>query len=66
MTDPVKRTARGWRKGESHPNADLTDREIELMRRLHEQDKMTVTELAEKFEKSKGYVSMVLRYLLRV
>ena len=42
----------GLRIGEDHPNAKLTDAEVERIRSLHE-DGMSYDTLAEKFEVSK-------------
>lgn len=51
----------GLRIGEDHPNAKLTDYEVELMRRLHEQG-MSYKTLAKKFGVSKGAVAKICRY----
>ena len=64
MNIPVKRGENGYRIGDSHHNARLTDHEIELMRQLRG-DGMKVRELARKFNVTKGYVSKVLRYMTR-
>ncbi len=53
--------ARGLRVGEDHPNSRLTDAEVELMRRLHD-DGMSYTALAEKFEVSRHCVGRICRY----
>ena len=45
----------GRRIGETHPRAVLTDHEVDLVLDLHE-DGMTLTEIAAKFEVSKGCV----------
>ncbi len=50
--------------GQMHWRAKLTDREVELMRQLHE-DGMRVTEIAVKFDISKSHVSRITRYLSR-
>ena len=65
MTKPAKRNSNGYRIGDSHHNARLTDHEIELMRQLRAEG-MKVRELARKFGVSKGYVSKVVAYLIRV
>lgn len=64
MTRPAKRNENGYRIGDSHHNARLTDHEIELMRQLRAEG-MKVRELARKFGVSKGYVSKVVAYLIR-
>ena len=45
----------GKRVGESHPGAKLTDRDIDLIRQLHDEG-LGYTEIAVKFEISKGSV----------
>lgn len=51
----------GLRVGEDHPHSRLTDTEVELMRRLHE-DGMTYPQLSEKFEVSVHCVGRICRY----
>ena len=51
----------GQRIGEDHPNAILTDAEIETVRQLHEEGMDYVT-LAEKFGISKWSVGRICRY----
>jgi Mor family transcriptional regulator len=64
MKPSVKRGANGYRIGDSHHNARLTDHEVELIRQLRG-DGMKVSDLAHKFSVSKGYISKVLRHALR-
>lgn len=52
----------GLRIGEDHPNAKLTDGEVELIRQMHEDDGLSYEALAEKFEVSKGAVAKICRY----
>ena len=52
----------GLRIGEDHPNAKLTDAEVERIRSLHEDDGLSYSTLAEKFEISKGAVAKICRY----
>lgn len=52
----------GLRIGEDHPNAKLTDAEVELIRSLHEDDGMTYETLAEKFEVSRWAIGRICRY----
>ncbi len=54
----------GYRIGEDHPNAKLTDAEVELVRQLHGGG-MIYADLAEKFEVSKWSISRICRYELR-
>ena len=51
----------GLRIGEDHPNAKLTDAEVERIRSLHE-DGMIYEVLAEKFEVSKWAIGRICRY----
>ena len=51
----------GLRIGQDHPNAKLTDAEVELMRQLAEEG-MSYSVLAEKFECSKWTVGRICRY----
>lgn len=51
----------GLRIGEDHPNAKLTDSEVERIRQLHEHG-MTYGTLAEKFEVSKWTIGRICRY----
>jgi len=64
MVISIKRTANGYRVGDSHQNARLTDREVELARQLRDAG-MRVGEIARKLEISKGYCSKILRHLAR-
>jgi DNA-binding MarR family transcriptional regulator len=52
----------GLRIGEDHPNAKLTNGEVETLRQLHEEDGLSYKALAEKFELSKGAVAKICRY----
>lgn len=51
----------GLRIGEDHPNAKLTDSEVERIRSLHDEG-MSYKTLAEKFEVSKGSIAKICRY----
>lgn len=52
----------GLRIGESHPGAVLTDREVDMVRTLHEKHEMSYGVLAVKFEQSKGTIAKICRY----
>jgi predicted DNA-binding protein (UPF0251 family) len=52
----------GLRIGEDHPNAKLTDAEVERIRSLHEDEGMTYDELSEKYEVSKWAIGRICRY----
>lgn len=51
----------GLRIGEDHPNAKLTDAEVEMIRQLHEEG-VSYEHLAEKFEVSKWTIGRICRY----
>lgn len=55
----------GQRIGEDHPNAKLTDRDIDLIRHLHEKDGLSYAVLAEKFEVGKSTIQMICQYRRR-
>lgn len=65
VSPPIKRNETGYRIGDSHHNARLTDHEIELARQLRAEG-MPVGEVARKFDISKGYASKILRYINRL
>lgn len=54
--------AAGLRVGEHHHNAKLTDHDVDLIRRLHEDEGMSYRVLARKFEVSKGAIAGICRY----
>lgn len=51
----------GLRIGEDHPNAGITNQEVEAVRQLHE-DGMRYEDIAAKFELSKWAVGRICRY----
>lgn len=55
----------GIRLGETHPNAELTDHEVDLMRELREKDSMSYALLAEKFEVPIPTVQKICTYQRR-
>jgi len=61
------RTARGngWRVGESHHRARISDYDVELIRCLHEEG-MSCAEIARKFECARTTVSSIVNYRHRV
>ena len=61
----VRLSIEGQRCGETHPNARLTDHDVELMRQLHE-DGMQCSEIAEKFECARTTVSGIVNYNHRI
>ena len=52
----------GLRIGESHPNAKLTDHEVDLIRELREKDNMSYALLSEKFEVPKATIQKICQY----
>lgn len=50
----------GFRIGESHPRAVLTDAETEMVRRLHFVEGMSYGKIAQKFEISKSCVAHII------
>lgn len=52
---------RGYRVGEGHQNALLTDAEVEVVRRLHDEG-MSYPILAEKFEMSIWAIGRICRF----
>lgn len=60
----MKRIPKGHRVGQDHPNAVLTDGEVQAMRDLREEGK-TYEWLAEKFEVSKSSVAKICKYQRR-
>jgi DNA invertase Pin-like site-specific DNA recombinase len=55
----------GWRCGESHHRAKVSDHDVELMRELHD-DGMKVSEIARKFDCARSTVSDIVHYRHRV
>lgn len=54
------------RRGEDHHRATLTDRDVELMRQMHEEGDMTLYDLAAAFGISKSHVGDIVSYKKRV
>lgn len=65
MRQAVAVNESGQRIGETHHRAKLTDRDIDLMRELHEEHGIGYTKLAEKFECSKSEARYICRYMVR-
>ena len=55
----------GWRVGETHHRAKLTDHDVELIRLLREGG-MKVREIAKKFECTPENVSQIVNYKTRI
>lgn len=62
--DKLKRNARGWRIGDDHHNAKLSDEDVELIRRLFEEG-LRPPEIAEKFETSVNTIYGIVKYRSR-
>lgn len=58
----MKKIAKGRRIGENHPNAILTDGEVELVRQLREVQGMTYDAIAAKMDVSKSSVAKICQY----
>lgn len=57
---------RGFRVGESHQRAKFTDREIELMRSLHDAPHhLSYKAIGQRFECGHSYVRRVCLFLVR-
>lgn len=64
MTPPKKYVAvneRGCRIGQDHPRAKLTNHEIELLLRLHDEEGWGYRRLAKKFEISKSQARLIVK-----
>jgi predicted transcriptional regulator len=51
--------------GEHHPNAKLTNADVELVRELLDQGGLTWREIAEKFEVSRSLIAQIATYRAR-
>ena len=68
MAKPVPRiavNARGDRLGQDHPQAKLSDGDIELMRELRLRYNLSYAEIGRKFEVAKSHVWRVVNCLQR-
>lgn len=54
------------RRGEDHHRATLTDSDVELMRKMHEEGDMTLYDLAVAFGCGKSTVHDIVTYKKRV
>lgn len=52
-------------RGENHHRATLTDRDVELMRQMHEEGDMTLFDLAMAFGCSKTHVHQIVTFKKR-
>lgn len=58
-------TSPGWRRGERHPRARLSDHDVDLMRELHEAHGLSVAEIARKFGVSYWTARDIVQYRTR-
>lgn len=56
----------GYPVGETHPNARLTDAQVDEIRNLHETGRWGYTALAERFGVSRSLIAAICRYEIRV
>ena len=63
-TTGLSKRGRGYRVGETHHNAKLTDHDVELIRLLREGG-MKLKEIAKKFECTPECVSQIVNYKSR-
>ncbi len=59
---PINNTRSTEKKGELHPNAKLSQIQVDEMRKLHEIDNVAPAVLIERFNISRSTVSSILRY----
>ena len=64
-TTGLSKRGKGWRLGETHHRAKLTDHDVELIRLLREGG-MKIMEIAKKFECSPSNVSAITNYRHRI
>jgi predicted transcriptional regulator len=57
----IRRNARGWRVGECHHRAKLTDDDVRLIRELRAEFGLTYRVIAEKFECGKSTVERIVK-----
>ena len=63
-TTGLSKRGRGWRVGETHHNAKLTDHDVELIRLLREGG-MKLKEIAKKFRCTPEYIGQIVNYKYR-
>ena len=64
-TTGLSKRGKGWRVGETHHRAKLTDHDVELIRLLREGG-MKIVEIARKFECSPSNISQITNYRHRI
>ena len=64
-TTGLSKRGRGWRVGEGHHRAKLTDHDVELIRLLREGG-MKLKEIAKKFECTPENIGQIVNYKTRI
>ena len=64
-TTGLSKRGKGWRLGETHHRAKLTDHDVELIRLLREEG-MMILEIAKKFKCSPSNISAITNYRHRI
>lgn len=59
------KNAKNLRRGENHPEAKLTDHEVELIRQFHEDEGYGYKRLAKKFETPIRTIRDICNYVYR-
>lgn len=68
MATPAQRIKRAWtghRIGDSHPRTKLSDRDVELIRQLHERHGIGYGTIAKKFDTPRSTIATICRYQTR-
>lgn len=65
LTTGKTKRGNGWRVGETHHRAKLTDHDVELIRKLHDAG-LSCAEIARKFDCARTTVSGIVNYHQRV
>ena len=65
MNQLVGVNEKGYRIGQNHPGAKLTDHEVDLLRTMREQENLSYRKLAVVFGMSVSCVRRICRYQLR-
>lgn len=65
LTLNLQKTASNRRTGQDHPQARLTDHDVDLIRRMHEADGWGYKRLAKKFEVSRHTIRDICTYRYR-
>ena len=55
----------GWRKGEAHPKARLSNEDVQLIRQCYESGGFTYRSLARKFDAGECTIRDIVKYRTR-